>query len=181
MQHATRKNRKRRLVWLGIVGPFVLATAAVAAWVLIGSGHGDGTDTTGTAANAPVTVTVTSATDALTPGGTAGDIAYKVLNGNASDVVINTAPVLSVLSTSAGAACDPTNFTVTQEPIASWRYGSPGSENQSVTAFPITLHAGQDLVTGPGGGTQPKLAMISAAPTGCENVTVNVRASVDGG
>ena len=106
-------------------------------------------------------------TDALTPGGAPGNLQSDVTNGNAVGVQVSSI-VLSVASTSAGASCAPSNFTVTQGV-----YGISGPN--TAVSFPYALAAGGILDdSANSGGSMAKLYLIAAAPPACEAVTVNL-------
>jgi len=175
---AARKHRK--LIWFGVVLPLVLVAGAGAAWLAIGVGHGTGTDTTGSSSQNTVTVAVTSKTDAIGPGGTA-NLPVLITNNSGFPAQISSSPVASVTSTSAGAACPISNFTVPFQP--QFQQEVSGTWGPVITAYPITLAVGDSLGSGGPATLASTLAvqMSASAPVGCESISFTVTVSVDGG
>jgi hypothetical protein len=160
------RTRRRKIIAAGISAGLVLSMAgsAYAAWLLEGAGQTTSTETTGTAGTAPVVVGAINMTDALTPGGPAGNIKVWVNDTGAAPVQVSSV-VVAVTGTSAGAACAASNFVVTQ-PV----FGVVG---QGVVSLPYTLPAvSGDMSTD--FGSNAMVAMVASAPVACENVTVNL-------
>jgi hypothetical protein len=168
------KSSYHRRKALTVVGT-VVATLAIfsgaafaAAW-FEGNGSTTSTETTGVAMNTPepVQVNALSPTDALIPGGPAGNVKVWVTNTNPEAVHVSSV-VVSVTGTS-NPLCTAADFTVTQ-PIFGEQAGGPA------VTLPFTLQTGGDtLTTGANyGGTDATIAMIPTAPGDCSGVTVNL-------
>lgn len=151
MDPKKRKRRRMLILALLVVG-VIAATGAYAFWTL--GGTGTGTAQTGTAND--ITVNQTSTVSGLYPGGPAQGLSGDFDNPNANAVVVSNV-VANVTGTSAGAACDSSNFAI---------------------AGSSTIGNGGVVPSGTGVGSWSGLT-LQLVETGvnqdaCKNVTVNI-------
>jgi hypothetical protein len=111
-------------------------------------------------------VTATSLTDALVPGGTAGQIGITIANPSLNASVQVSSFVVAVTGTS-NTGCTAADFTVTQ--ATGWSVNGA-----TAGGLPAVIPAGQSAVANTTARDGPTIALISTAPTACEGVTVNL-------
>jgi hypothetical protein len=144
----------------------VFAGTAFAAWLLIANGTGTTTIPTGSSGQAPAaTVTVNPANGtALVPGGTE-NVTWSAMQSSGQSEQVDAA-TLSVTGTSNNTACPASNFTVTQGGV---------TQGGTLETLPYSWASGQQIS---GGQPSPSVTMSASAPTGCQNVSVDVAVSL---
>lgn len=168
-------KRTRRVVAVSGLVVLLVSTAAIAAWVAEGSGTGTWTENTGNQANQAITVQGTNQTDGLTPGGSAKGQTIVIFDPSSTAAQVSSV-VISVASTSAGAACPPSDFTVTQ---GTWSNGTAAQTLPYTLPASATSSTTGDLTSTGTGAVEPTVQLVSAAPLTCaNNVTVNLQAVV---
>lgn len=157
------KSKTKWAIPLALLAVVMLAGTALAAWLLLATGSTTSTETTGSATTSPVTVTVANRTDALVAGGPAATLPVQI-NNNGSGATRIDGVTLAVTTTSAGSACPPSAFTVTQPTTFSTTTGSH--------TVPFSVRSSGHA------NSTAKLAVKATAPTTCEDVTVNLKTVV---
>jgi hypothetical protein len=171
------RTKRRKIIAAGLSVGLVMSMggAAFAAWTLTATGTQTFTETAGTAGTGAILVTVANATDALMPGvaptlpSGSGTFAVSLQNMSATASVAIHGAVVSIVNTSAGASCAPSNFTLTQP---SWSDGTKGVAWPQIAA-PMVAYA-----TDMPGGVRPTLELNANAPDACQSVTVNLLVTV---
>ena len=144
------KKRRFVVVALLLVGA-IAAVGGYAFWTQ--SGSGSGSAAVGTTSS--ITVNQTSTISGLYPGGPAQALSGNFDNPNTSPVLVSTVAA-TVTGTSAGAACDASNFAVT---------GSPTTVNASIPS-------GSGV--GAWSGMTLKMLETGVNQDACKSVTVNI-------
>jgi len=174
-------NRKyRRKVAVAACTLLLLGGAAGAAWLAEGYGNTSSTETTGAQPQLPVLVTTSNNTDALTPGGPAGDINVLVSSNGQGPMQVSSV-VVAVTGDTNATACPLSNFSITPGSFTTGSvvdgpsYGTPVTLPWTLTNIPFD---GSNVMQTANGGTPYLITLSGDAPAGCENQTVNLTTTV---
>jgi hypothetical protein len=153
------KSRKR-IAALGVVAAISVAAVAFAFWSSTGSGLGSAS--TGDVTN--LTVSIDSSPSDLYPGGDAQDVDWSVTNNDPGQESFSSADL--TIESVTPAACDASNFTVTDPSVTSVTLDGAGGANDSAS------------YTGTDAGTI-KLDETGVNQDDCKNATVDLKMTVN--